>query len=81
MEIIETDEYYAVRGEINGINGQKQYVDPDGYLYDFPTPLHKCCFSEREDAKIALNKYISNCYPNVEFEIVKVTEQYKITKL
>lgn len=76
METIITDQCYAVRGEIDE---KKQYVDPDGYLYDLPTSLH-CCFSEREDAKRALKKYISNCYPNVEFEIVKVTEQYKITK-
>lgn len=41
MEIIATDEYYAVRGTIDG---KQQYVDPDGYLYDFPTPLHECCF-------------------------------------
>lgn len=77
METITTDEYYAVRGTIDG---KMQYVDPDGYLYDFPTPLHDCCFSERKDAKRALDRYISRCYPNVEFEIVKVTEQYKITK-
>ncbi|MBQ3690089.1 MAG: hypothetical protein II937_09590 [Bacteroidales bacterium] len=77
MGIINTDQYYAVRGKIDG---KQQYVDPDGYLYNFPTPLHECCFSERKDAKRALDKYISNCYPNVEFEIVKVTEQYKITK-
>lgn len=77
MEIIETDEYYAVRGIIDG---KQMYVDFDGYLYDFPTPLYNCCFSEREDAKRALKKYISKCYPNVEFEIVKVVEQYKITK-
>jgi hypothetical protein len=76
MDTITTDEYYAVRGTIDG---NQQYVDPDGYLYDFPTPLH-CCFSERKDAKRALDKYISNCYPNVKFEIVKVTKQYKITK-
>lgn len=77
MEIINTDQYYTVRGNIDG---KLQYVDHDGLLYDFPTPLHNCCFSEREDAKRALKKYISNCYPNVKFEIVKVTEQYKITK-
>lgn len=77
MEIIKTDEYYAVRGLIDG---KQMYVDFDGYLYDFPTPLYNCCFSEREDAKRALEKYISKCYPNVEFEIVKVVEQYKITK-
>lgn len=77
METITTDQYYAVRGNIDG---KQQYIDPDGFLYDFPTPLHNCCFSEREDAKIALDKYISRCYPNVEFVIVKVTEQYKITK-
>lgn len=77
MEIIDTDQYYAVRGLIDG---KQQYVDHDGYLYDFPTPLHSCCFSEREDAKRALDKYISKCYPNVKFEIVKVKEQYKITK-
>lgn len=78
MDTITTDQYYAVRGEIDG---KQQYVDPDGYLYDFPTPLLNCCFSERNDAKRALDKYISNCYPNVKFEIVKVREQYKITKL
>ena len=77
MEIIDTDQYYAVRGNIDG---KQQYVDPDGYLYDFPTPLHECCFSERKDAKRVLDKYISRCYPNTEFEIIKVTEQYKITK-
>lgn len=77
MQTITTDEYYAVRGTIDG---ELQYVDPDGYLYDFPTPLHNCCFSEHKDAKIALNKYISRCYPNIKFEIVKVREQYKITK-
>ena len=77
MKTITTDEYYAVREEIDG---KLQYVDPDGYLYDFPTPLANCCFSERNDAKRMLDKYISRCYPNVKFEIVKVTEQYKITK-
>lgn len=77
METITTDEYYVVRGIIDG---KQQYVDPDGYLYDFPTPLCNCCFSERKDAKRALDKYISRCYPNVEFEIVKVKEQYKIAK-
>lgn len=77
METIITDEYYAVRGTIDG---KQQYVDPDGYLYDFPTPLAHCCFSERKDAKRALDNYISNCYPNTKFEIVKVTELYKITK-
>lgn len=77
MQTITTDEYYAVRGTING---EEQFVDPDGYLYNFPTPLHHCCFSERNDAKRALDNKISKCYPNTEFEIVKVTEQYKITK-
>ena len=41
METITTDEYYAVRGTIDG---KQQYVDPDGYLYDYPTPLANCCF-------------------------------------
>lgn len=76
METITTDEYYAVRGNPHG---EEQFIDQDGYLYDYPTPLH-CCFSERKDAKRALDKYISKCYPNTKFEIVKVTEQYKITK-
>ena len=77
MDTITTDEYYAVRGTIDG---NQQYVDPDGYLHDFPTPLNHCCFSERNDAKRALDKFISKCYPDTKFEIVKVTEQYKITK-
>lgn len=77
MDTITTDEYYAVRGTIDG---NEQFVDPDGYLYDFPKPLANCCFSERKDAKRMLDKYISNCYPYTKFEIVKVTKQYKITK-
>lgn len=77
MDTITTDQYYAVRGKIDG---EEQFVDPDGYLYDFPTPLANCCFSERKDAKRMLDDYISNCYPDTKFEIVKVTEQYKITK-
>ena len=80
METIVTDTRLAIRMRHDG---RTDFLDENGYIYQYPDSTISYCECEIDEAKKAAKQLRKEAYtsPDYKIDVVKVTEYVKITKV